>query len=280
MKTPFIALVTTVVLTSSLSLPAKTFAVINKDPVEILKRWEMPEILREISGISYLDKNRIACIQDETGTIYIYNTTSNKIEKEIHFTSAGDFEDLAIAGETIYVIRADGKLFEITNFNSASPDIQEYSTGLTIKNDVESLHFDAKTNRLLLMGKAADPDNNHQKQIYAFDLKSKSRVKQPFMSINTRDKENENNKGSKRGFFKPSALSIHPKSGNIYITDGPSNKLFIVDRSGTIIATYNLQNSVFPQAEGISFSPSGEIYISTEGKKEPGAIVKVAITEP
>src|SRR5688572_31418262 len=48
--------------------------------IKILKRWDMPEVLKEISGIAYMDAKHFACIQDEIGIIYIYNTETRKIE--------------------------------------------------------------------------------------------------------------------------------------------------------------------------------------------------------
>ena len=51
--------------------------------VTIEKRWELPEILREVSGIAYMGKNRIACIQDEDGIIFIYDLSTSAIVKEI-----------------------------------------------------------------------------------------------------------------------------------------------------------------------------------------------------
>ena len=45
-------------------------------PDELIK---LPVKLKEISGITFLSKNKIACVQDEKGTIFIYD-----IHKELH----------------------------------------------------------------------------------------------------------------------------------------------------------------------------------------------------
>lgn len=248
--------------------------------IKILEKWEMPEILTEVSGISHLDQNKIACIQDEMGTVFIYNTETKAIEKEIKFSGAGDFEDVAVAGQNMYVIRADGRLFEISNYANPKPTMKEFTTGLTIENDVESLCYDPKGNRLLLTGKEADAGNSANKQILVFDLKTKSMAKEPLLTIDLHQEQQVKKKSKKASDLKPSAINIHPKSGNIYFTDGPSVKMVIFDVTGKIKATHNLDKSVFPQPEGISFSPAGEVFISTEGKKEPGAIVKVEVMDP
>ena len=77
--------------------------------IRILEKHDVPGILREISAIVYLDENRFACVQDELGTIFIYNTETQKIEKEIEFAGPGDYEGLAIVNETAYVLRSDGE---------------------------------------------------------------------------------------------------------------------------------------------------------------------------
>src|SRR5690606_2804436 len=39
--------------------------------VKILNKWELPEVLKEVSGIAYLEENLFACVQDEDGKIFI-----------------------------------------------------------------------------------------------------------------------------------------------------------------------------------------------------------------
>src|SRR5687767_5456669 len=58
---------------------------IASDNIKVEQQWELPATLTEISGIAYLNNNQFACIQDELGQIFIYNTVSGKVEKEIAF---------------------------------------------------------------------------------------------------------------------------------------------------------------------------------------------------
>ena len=133
----------------------------------------MPKELTEISGLSYMDGQRFACVQDELGKIFIYNAASSSVEKEISFGAAGDYEGLAVVDETIWVLRADGKLFEVSNMNAAKPSVKEYGTHLTLKQDPEGLCYDKKNNRLLIAIKGAEPGTENYKGIYAFDLQFK-----------------------------------------------------------------------------------------------------------
>src|SRR5690554_4222760 len=70
----------------------------------------LPEILHEVSGITMVDQNTVACVQDELGIVFFYNLEINKIERKIHFAKEGDFEGIAKADNDLYILRSDGQL--------------------------------------------------------------------------------------------------------------------------------------------------------------------------
>src|SRR5690606_19277519 len=86
---------------------------LEKETYTIIRKWDMPESLEEISGIHYLSKDRIACVQDEQGIIFIFNLDTDLVEKKINFAKAGDYEGLAIVDSTAYVLESNGKLHVI-----------------------------------------------------------------------------------------------------------------------------------------------------------------------
>jgi uncharacterized protein YjiK len=235
--------------------------------ISIIKKWDLPVILKEVSGISYIEDNRFACVQDELGKIFIYNTANNNIEKEIPFAGIGDYEGIAIVAKTAYVLRADGKLFEVVNYNSGDFSVIQHNTPLTAKHDVEGLCYDKKNNRLLLAIKAKEPKNSDYKGIYAFDLNSKKLETSPVHKVNL----------SKGKELKPSDLDIHPLTGDIYIIDGANQKLLTMNADGIESNIHQLSSSDFSQPEGIAFSESGELFISNEGKSKPGNIIQVSM---
>ena len=247
--------------------------------VTVVKKWELPKPLLEISGLSYMDGNRFACVQDELGIIFIYNTTTSSIEKKISFGGMGDYEGLAVVGETVWVLRADGKLFEVNNINAADPAVKEYSTHLTTKQDPEGLCYDKKNNRLLVAIKGNELDTDDYKGIYAFDLASKTMNEQPVFEIDLHNKAFEtNNSGKKKkGSFNPSDIAIHSLNGDMYLTDGRNSKLLITDAAGVIKKLYQLNTSEFAQPEGIIFNAAGDLFIANEGAKLPANILQVKI---
>jgi len=246
--------------------------------VTIVQKWDMPSILREISGIAYLGKNQFACIQDESGVIFIYNTATKKIDRQITFGATGDYEGIALVGHTAYVLRSNGKIFEVDNIDTQSPKIKEYDTPLTSKNDVEGLTYDAKNNRLLLAIKGAETNTTDYKGIYAFNLKTKQLSAEPVLKLSLSDPMLQGSKSKKpENSLQPSDIAVNPQNGEIYLTESANAHLLILNTDGSIKERYALSKNDFSQPEGITFSPSGDIFISNEGKKESGNILQVSI---
>lgn len=245
--------------------------------INVLHKWDVPTLLTEISALTYLDKERFACIQDEMGTIFIYNTREKKIEKQIPFGALGDYEGLAIAGKNAYVLRADGQLFEVRNFNSSSPKTVEHKTSLTKKQDTEGLCYDSKNNRLLIAIKGKEQESEDYKGIYSFSLTNNKFSEEPVYKIDLKHEVFADVKAKKaQDVMQPAGMAIHPRSGDLYITEAAKPKLLVMGSDGAIKSLTKLKGDEFMQPEGISFSPEGKLYISNEGgKKEPGNILEL-----
>jgi uncharacterized protein YjiK len=242
--------------------------------IGVAQQWALPDKLKEISGLSYLGPDRFACVQDESGILFIYNTADNKIEKEVPFGGAGDYEGLTLVGDDAYVVKSDGTLIGISNWN-IKPVTTQYKTSLTAEHNVEGLVYDKAGNRLLLAIKDDEPTTKAYKGVYAFDLGAKSFNSNPVYKIDMNSIPGPATGKKKKG-FQPSAIAKHPSSNDLYIVDGPSSRLMVMDAQGNIKQVYALGNA-FEQPEGITFGPGGELFISNEGVKGPGNIIQVTI---
>jgi uncharacterized protein YjiK len=248
------------------------------DPaIKIIEKWDLPSELKEISGITYIGYDQFACVQDELGKIFVFNTKSRKVEKEIGFAGAGDYEGIALVNSTIYVLRADGKLFEVQHYNEPEPTIIEHSTHLTEKQNVEGLSYDKRNNRLLLAIKGKEPQSNDYKGIYAFDLTTKKSATTAVYRIDLNHSLFKGTKGKNK--IQPSDLEVHPATGDVYVIDGPGPGLLVMDSEGNKKNLYRLSSSDFSQPEGITFNDAGELFISNEGTSGDGNILKVEIVE-
>ena len=243
--------------------------------INIEQTWNLPASLREVSGIAYLENNRVACVQDENGVLFIYNLESSTIEEQIEFAGEGDFEGIAVEGTTAYIVQSDGTIYRIADFEN-NPEITEHPTGLTRDQDVEGLCYDPKNNRLLLAIKEKEPDSEDYKGIYAVDTETMEMNATPVFKLQFDDPIFEQTDvKNKYDRFMPSEISIHPKTGNIYMLEGRVPKLLILDSEANPEKLYFLNVNDFEQPEGLTFDPSGNIYLSNEGN--PGNIHHISI---
>ena len=246
--------------------------------VKVLERWDLPGELTEISGIAFSGKEEVASVQDEEGRIYFYNLGSRKVTRQVPFAGPGDYEGIAVAGNTAWVVRADGVLYEVESYTAGKPKVTKHITGLTESQDVEGLTYDKKNNRLLLAIKGQESGGGNYKGIYAFNLKSQKLDKTPAYRIELGDPVFSNAGGKKKeDVIQPSDLVVHPSTGELYVVEGAKPKILIMDASGKPRQLYKMKGSDFPQPEGIDFNEAGELFISNEGGKGQGTILKVEL---
>jgi uncharacterized protein YjiK len=239
--------------------------------ITIKQVWQLPQELVEISSNVLIDEQRMACVQDNTGTIYIYNLTAKKIERRIVFTGEGDFEALSFVEGVYYVLRSDGMLYKVQDVEGAKPVVTTFDLPLNAPQDTEPMFYDAAHRRLLIGVKELDPTDKTKKGVYSFDLKTQSMSLRPVVLIDAGGTQSPKKKGKGKGQgakIRPSEIAIHPTTGELYVLDGPRSALLVVNTDGSVKSTTMLDKSTFPQPEGMCFTPSGELYISSEGTKK------------
>ncbi len=264
------------------------------------KSWELPKKLVEISGLSYIDKHRLACIQDEKGNIYIFNLKAGEVEKKIDFSDDGDYEGIEIVKNDAWVLKSNGTLYKVINFlNDPEPAVKKVTTALSGKNDAEGLAYDPINNKLLIACKGHpfldDKKGKEFKAIYSFDLEAKLIEKEPFLLIemDTIKYYKNYNTMAQLGIelltffddskgdvsFQPSGIAIHPITGNVYVLASVGNLLIVFSRMGDMLAMIKLRSKYYPKPEGICFSPSGTLYIANEGDGDEGTILKFELKQ-
>ena len=62
-------------------------------------QFVLPQELREVSGITELDDNTVACLQDEDATIYVVTLRDGKITERHPFGPPGDMEGITRVGD-------------------------------------------------------------------------------------------------------------------------------------------------------------------------------------
>lgn len=263
----------------SFSISEKTGYDLNKPKSTFI----LPDTLREISGITRIDDNTIACIQDENGILFIYDITKNSIKEQYKFNIDGDYEGITRVNNSIYILRSDGVLFEINDYKNKEYKLLKFITGIPSGNN-EGLCYDEDDNRLLIASKGKINESDKYKNlrtIYSFDLDTKKLSHQPVLSFNVREIENYakklnihlpskiNNKGELQEQtlkLNTSEIAIHPFSKKLYLLSAVDHLLFVFDMDGTIEDMVSLDPRLFRKAEGITFLTNGDMLISNEAK--------------
>jgi hypothetical protein len=236
------------------------------------KKWEMPFELREISGFVLVENQKIIAENDEEGKLFIYDLKKKSIEKTIRFGKNNDYEDIAINGETVYILRSDGTIFEIMNYRTI-PKTIKHNTLLSQNDDTEGLFFDATKNRLLIACKENSSPLEHKKTrlIYEFSLKNNTLNPKPIITISEEEIKKKHNNFK---HFAPSGIAIHPITKNIFVISSVGKIMTELSPEGKLLNVFDLNYHHFQQPEGINFAKNGDLYISNEGKEGKANLLK------
>ncbi|MCO6499865.1 MAG: SdiA-regulated domain-containing protein [Vicingus serpentipes] len=258
-----------------------------KNPKQI---FELPEILQEVSGVTDLTHNKIACVQDEKGIIFIIDLTTGKITNQFEFGEDGDYEGITRFNRTLYILRSDGVLIEVLNPGSKKMKKSFYETKIPAKNN-EGLCYDSLHQRLLIGCKSKSGKGSEYKEIrsiYSFDLKSKKLSEKPVFELKI---EEVAKYAKSKGIQLPkkikkktgevienlrlgiSAIAIHPVSGDLYLLSAVDHLFMIFNSKGEIQFITNLSKDLYPQAEGITFLENGNMIITSEGKEGKASLL-------
>ncbi|MFZ7116716.1 MAG: SdiA-regulated domain-containing protein [Bacteroidota bacterium] len=238
-------------------------------------KWELPDVLREVSGVAMHKNNIVACVQDEQGTVFLYDLTKKKIVDSFNFGGPGDYEGISIVNNDIYILRSDGQLTCVSNFESEQK-ISTYFLKLPQGfQNFEGLCYDRHKNRLLIAPRFFDSADRTTKNIYSFDITTKKFSATPVYSIKLSDKI-FNSVVTKKEALIPSEIFVHPVSGKIYLTDARNKYILISDPGGSPLKLLPLDPLLFAKTEGITMDADGMFYLSNEGKTGPATLIKIS----
>ena len=227
--------------------------------------FELPPSLLEISGITVMPDGNLAAVQDEAGLLFTLDPQSGSIVGEQPFAGPGDYEDVEHAAGAVWVLQANGSLFELPQ---GGGDSREHETPLKKKCDAEGLAFDAAGNRLLIACKE-DPgegaDENAHRAVYGFDLATRELGERPVFLLEREALDADDN-------FKPSALAVHPSTGEIYVLSSVRRAIAILDPGGALTSVVDLPASSNAQPEGLAFGSGGVLYLTNEGSDGPATL--------
>ena len=250
-----------------------------------VEQTKLPGTLKEISGITFLSKNKIACVQDEKGVVYIYDIHKDKLRESIDFAGDKDYEAIANVNDTIYVLRSNGDIYEIDDLESDHTTSITHHTFLSKINNSEGMCYDPKNHRLLIACKGKPEKGTakkYLKAVYGFDLSTKTLAENPVLVIdpvqiielaNQSEPYSIFSRTTRVDQFDPAEIAIDPVTGHYFILSSVGKRIGVFSENGSLICAVNLDEKIYKQPEGLAFNKAGNLVISDEGRNGKANLV-------
>ena len=256
--------------------------------------FEMPESLKEISGLDLVNDDLYA-INDEEGFIFMIDKRTGKVTKQISFWEGGDYEGVEIVGNDAFVVKSSGTIYHVKNFLSDSLKTEKIKSFLNKENDIEGVSYDPDKNSLLIgckgkIAKEEDAQAEFKKAIYEYNLSEMVMKSSPAFLLTLPDIQEylshmEDHGTSEKLLeyfsekveelkFSPSGIAIHPITKNVYVTSSKGKMLAVLNQEGKILHLQKLKKKIHAQPEGICFDTDGTLYIANEGKDDKAIVYK------
>ncbi len=240
--------------------------------------YAVPAELQELSGQTWAGDAQLACIEDETGSLFFYSLRTQRLDSAVQFGPKGDYEDVAQTPDGYLILRSDGTLFKHSGRVTTS-----YATGLSPANEPEGLTYDAASQTLLVAckGEPGAGLGNTQRAVYRLNPTTYRAAPTPAyvldisaILVHSPDAVRRGKEAKKTGQlsqFAPSAVAVHPRTHHVFVLSARGNDLVELDAHGRLVAAQTLDLVLFPQPEGLAFAPNGDLYVSSEAGNKKGA---------
>ncbi|MGV9013830.1 MAG: hypothetical protein ACOH13_14650 [Flavobacteriales bacterium] len=255
-------------------------------------QFVLPAELLEISGLTDLDNNTVACLQDEDAIVYIVDLHTGTITERHPFAPRGDMEGLTRVGEDLYALRSDGLIYQLQKQNGRYTAVDSFRVQLDHRN-LEGLGYDERSGCVLLAPKdvlKGNPSLRDQRSIFAFDPANRKLLPGTVLTHSLKDiirqaeaegvklprRTNKKGKAVDALKLRMSSIAVDPVSGNYFVLSAVDQTLLVLDRDGAFVSLHLLDADLLPKPEGITFLPNGDMLIASEGKNGPPRMYRYA----
>jgi len=251
---------------------AKRLAAANADPQkdEPIAQWLMPPQLREISGLALTSRGTLLTHDDNAGRISEIDPKSGVLLRgfSLNGNQKEDFEAIAIAGNDIYLMASDGKLFRFREgADGQQVNFMVFNPGLKKECEFEGLAYEEDSTRLVMACKRL-LDKQAPKELLLYRLPLPlNRSTITAMHVPVQDVVGTNPwKG-----FRPSDITIDPFTHNYVLISSHEHGLVMVTPDGDVVRSVPLPGD-HPQPEGVAITRDSILLISDESNVKPATI--------
>jgi uncharacterized protein YjiK len=244
------------------------------------KRFNMPNALREISGIAFNQGSgdTVYAEQDEEGKVFRFKLGDANIQVT-RFGKKGDFEDISVFRNYIIMLRSDGVLFTfpLSEMQKKETDMVKIFENLLPDGEYEGLASDDLGNRLYVLCKHCRDEKANKWGGGIILQIDAAGVLTPAGNFELDIKEIDAISHARKIYFHPSALAQNPLTKEWFILSSVNKMLVVADQNWKVKSVYPLNPSLFVQPEGIAFDRQQNLYISNErGLSSAGTILLFA----
>jgi uncharacterized protein YjiK len=240
------------------------------DDVPVAK-WIMSEELKEISGLALTADGRLLAHDDELSRVFEIDPRKGVIVKSFMFGNGlrGDFEGITVAGEDIWVIKSNGKLYRFREGeNGTKVPYASFDTKLGKECEFEAVAYQADSSWLVLPCKNARGKGlDDELVIYRWRIGSNgaegiTRLEVPVSEVAGKNKWKR---------FRASDMAIDPATGDYVLISSLEHGLVVMKPDGEVIDSRSLPGK-HHQAEGVAITKDSILIISDEATSKPAAV--------
>lgn len=249
------------------------------------RTYQLPDELAEISALTDVDANTIACLHDEEARLYFMDLESGSIDRTLEFGVPGDMEGLTRVREEYFALRSDGLVYRMKLLETALLVTDTFRLSIPNRN-IEGLGWDEKNGVVLISPKdtpKGKPEVRDTRRIFCYDPIAKRMCDEPAltlsierivaqaraMNVEVPMKQTGNGREVPAMKLRFSSVAVDPVTDTYYLLSASDRILLVVDRKGDLVRLEQLDVSLFKKPEGITFLPGGDMLISNEGKDAP-----------
>jgi len=268
-----------------LRAPAAQSGALSRYDLDSAPAWraELPADLAEVSGLAITPDDRLLAHGDERAVVWRFDLASRRPVGRFGLSDragvlSGDFEDIAVVGERLFLVTATGQIYE----GRIAPDgrtsgAARRTPGLGRGCEVEGMTWDEATRSLLLLCKTTRTKRwKDQVVILAVSAQTWRFEKEPRIVVP--EERLEQVTGEKR--FNGSGLARDPRTGTFLLIAGPQRAFAEVSPSGEVLGGGRLDQDRHAQPEGIAVASDLTLLISDEASGKAAAAITAYASRP
>ena len=248
----------------------------------------LPMGIESFSDIAFLDSTILICLQEDKSSLVLFDLYSNQVSTPININFPNKIIDFSRIDSTIILLDDQAKVYFLLPPYDSSSLVAESNVLGNWKSTASCIHESTKR-MFILSQNNFDVDNPISNSIYTYNISKRKLNEKSLFDISLSDIEMfaiENNivipqnKSSnlsdslKQLIFIPSAMTVHPKTNEIYILSSENKSIVVFNQFGEVQNIIFLDEKLASNPKAMTFHPSGDLLISNSDLMSP-AIVRL-----